>query len=313
MSDDSSQSGSNRGRRVLRAVRRRLKRVEIETHLIRADLAQFEAVQETGLAEATRLRARTSTERNPSSTPYELRSFHRLAASEFPTAPAPSQVVRVDLRPKRQQATKRGASDVDFSAIPTRIDTESVPRKRGIARWVSPAWFTSVVVHFALLLACGSLTYAILIDDTPPRSITLDLGSDSTVAMSETAITEVVEKVEADSPDLATGDGPMNLADVAIADPLPLTTDATVEPIQGLRRTQCTADRNGHADGWPRHRRQAGPRDNRLRRRQPRGRRWRSWSRRQSRADARKRIPPISSAPRLSAIALCSSSTTPAA
>ena len=54
MSDDSSHSELGRGRRVIEAVRRRLQRVEIETHLIRADLAQFEAVQEAGIAEALR-------------------------------------------------------------------------------------------------------------------------------------------------------------------------------------------------------------------------------------------------------------------
>jgi von Willebrand factor type A domain len=85
-----------------------------------------------------------------------------------------------------------------------------------------------------VLLACGSLTYAIFVDESPPRSITLDRSNDAAAALNDAAVTTVSDPVEADSPEIATGDGPMNFADVAIAEPLALTTDETAEPVQGM-------------------------------------------------------------------------------
>jgi von Willebrand factor type A domain len=236
---------------VLRAVRRRLKRVEIETHLIRADLAQFEAVHETDLAQALRdeLEGNSPTiinDRLPFNAPLtEAPSAAAFPVSKATAGPAPSKVVRVDLSPKRQPAANRSEPAADFSAIPTQIDSEIERTKVGIARWVSPAWLLSVAVHFVMLLVCGSLTYAILVDDRPPTSITLDLSNDANMVTSDPAVTEVADVIEVDSPDLATGDGPMNFADIAIAEPLPFTTDATLEPTQGMGELKALPSETG--------------------------------------------------------------------
>jgi hypothetical protein len=223
MSDDLSQSGSNRGLRVLEAVRRRLKRVEIETHRIRADLAHLEAGHELGIAQELEEELDGDTIGVPPVASSD--------AVESGDDAGPREVVRVDLVPKVQRPAAAKTSAVDYTGIPTRIGggENSAPPVRGMSRWVSPAWLLSVAVHVALLLACGSLTYAIFIDESPPRSITLDLSNDAVAAMNDAAVTTVAEPVEADSPEIATGDGPMNLADVAIAEPLALTTDETAE------------------------------------------------------------------------------------
>jgi hypothetical protein len=258
MSYDSPQSEPNRGRHVLEAVRRRLKRVEIETHLIRADLAQFEVVHETGLAEALC----DELDREPPTTVSEELLLGVPLLTEAPIQPAPldakdlggaeqtnperSGVVRVELAPKRLRAVNRGEAAVDFSAIPTRLDgIKRADKRTGAGRWVSPAWLLSVAVHFVLMLVCGSLTYAIMIDAAPPTAITLDLSDEAVTAVREAAVTEVAEVAEVDSPDLATGDGPVNLADVAIAEPLPMTTNASVAPVQGMGELNAAPTESG--------------------------------------------------------------------
>jgi hypothetical protein len=247
MSDKSSHTESSRGRRVIEAVRRRLQRVEIETHLIRADLAQFEAVHEAGVAEALRGELDLDQIETPTGGPDNAPSFESAAAIGQPSTSLPRSeraagvtrppVVHVDLSPRRQKAGQEDAASADFSAIPLRIggDAESAPRKSLVARWASSAWLVSVLMHFALLAVGGSLTYAILVDESPPHAMTLDLSADATATASETAPPELVDVAESDSPEVATGDGAMNLADLPVADPLPFTSDnSNPESVAGL-------------------------------------------------------------------------------
>src|SRR5262249_6938382 len=125
--------------------------------------------------------------------------------------------------------------EVDYSSIPRLLEGAGAGRsKSGVGRWASSAWLASVLVHFVLLAVCGSLTYAILIDESPPHSMTLDLSADSELPSVEASPSDAVEIAESDVPEDATGDGSMNLADVAVADPLPFTADATAEPAPGL-------------------------------------------------------------------------------
>jgi hypothetical protein len=91
-----------------------------------------------------------------------------------------------------------------------------------------------VLVHFALLAVGGSLTYPILADESPPHSMTLDLSADAAATASEAASPELVDVAESDSAEVATGDGPMNLADLPVADPLPFAADANTESVAGL-------------------------------------------------------------------------------
>jgi hypothetical protein len=181
MSDDSSHSESSRGRRVIEAVRRRLQRAEIETHLIRADLAQFEAVHEAGIAETLRGGLADEDSETPTGELSEAAPAESVATaeplnissarSELRSNAAPSPVVRVDLSPRRQRVVKEEAAAADFSAIPLRIggEGEQSHRKSLVARWASSAWLVSVLVHFALLAVGGSLTYAILVDEPNDR------------------------------------------------------------------------------------------------------------------------------------------------
>lgn len=246
MSDDYSPPELGRGRRVIDAVRRRPQRVEIETHLIRADLAQFEAVHEVGIAEALRGGLAVDDLEGPADEPGEAAPVEPAATieplndlpvrSESRLKGAPSPVVRVDLSPRRQRVGKEDATAAEFSAIPLRIggNAEQAGRKSLVARWASSAWLVSVLVHFALLAACGSLTYAILVDESPPHSMTLDLSADAATTVSDAAPPELVDVAESDSAEVATGDGPMNLADWPAADPLPFTSDANAAPVAGL-------------------------------------------------------------------------------
>jgi von Willebrand factor type A domain len=238
MSDDSPDSGFDRGRSVLRAVRRRLKWVEIETHLIRADLAQFEAVHEAGIAEVLR----DELDRDAPPVAADLP-----APDQAGPAAAPTKVIRVDLSPRRQKAPPADNPELDYSAIPLRVDgnAEHLGQRSFFMRWAPSAWLASVFVHFGLLAVCGSLTYAIFVDETPPSSITVDLATDADHVINEAAPPEVVELAEADSPELATGDGPMNLADVPIAEPLPFTADANAAPVEGVGELNLAPTNSG--------------------------------------------------------------------
>jgi hypothetical protein len=242
MSEDSTHSEFGRGRRVIETVRRRLQRVEIETHLIRADLAQFEAAHESGIAQALQGKIddsppvselQVAAPAEPAAVTEAPLHSRQQEKSEF--RPAQAAVVRVDLSPKRERTAKPELADLDDSPIPPLLKGAGEAwSKSGVGRWASSAWLVSVLVHFILLAVCGSLTYAILVDESPPHSMTLDLSADSELPSVEASPSDAVEIAESDAPEAATGDGPMNLADVAIADPLPFTADATAEPVQGL-------------------------------------------------------------------------------
>jgi hypothetical protein len=99
MSDDSLQSEPNRGLRVLEAVRRRLKRVEIETHLIRADLAHLEAGHELEIAEEL--------ESELGGDAVDVLLIAPSGATESEPAAVTGEVVRVDLLPKVQRGRRR--------------------------------------------------------------------------------------------------------------------------------------------------------------------------------------------------------------
>jgi hypothetical protein len=140
MSDDSSHSESSRGRRVIEAVRRRLQRVEIETHLIRADLAQFEPGQEAGIAEALRGELGLEDIEAPTgdldmAAPVESAATTGSSVvlptrSKLATDAAPSLVDRVDLSPRRRRVVNEDAAAADLSAIPLRIGGEGEQTQR---------------------------------------------------------------------------------------------------------------------------------------------------------------------------------------
>jgi von Willebrand factor type A domain len=156
-----------RRERALRATRRRLARLEIETHWIKAELARLESENESALA-------------------VEL--THELGLEG---AAAPRPIEREAAAPR----TRSSAARVDFSAgrhariherreiVPQGVAVECAtasasarqPAIRKMIRTVgkrrkksSPAWLASVGVHLAVLLLLAPMSYVMMTNEPMP-------------------------------------------------------------------------------------------------------------------------------------------------
>lgn len=146
-------SRSWRRERALRETRQRLRRLEIETHRIKAELARLESENETDiadeLADELRLDGVWSTDSAPGG--MVPRPVHR------PT-------VRVDHAPLQRVDHKRGALPPYVAANGARAEVAGKRRNKK----PSPAWLLSLGVHALLLLLLAPLSFVILTSDETP-------------------------------------------------------------------------------------------------------------------------------------------------
>jgi hypothetical protein len=175
-------SSSTKRREVaIQTARRRIQRLEIETHRIKADLARLEAANEDDIADELVHGFRQDT---------RLVVDGRVARSEHPAngmagtrgpRSAAMRGVSFDTASTDGSSgnhTRRGAQRVDLSGRPrqakksTPTPTPAIQIAAGAAkigtrrpasrRWLKPAWTMSLGVHVALLLVGGLATYATL-------------------------------------------------------------------------------------------------------------------------------------------------------
>lgn len=228
MIDDAvSSSGTSRWLRrdrLLHDTRQRLKRLEIETHRIKAELARLESENETDIADELT---------------HELR-LDGVAASE--TAPRaeltrrlPTQALRVDFSPQRRVDTEHLTAPRIAAAEAT--SSNGVPRDRKATakrrKKFSPAWTLSLGLHAAVLALLAPMTYVMLTNDEMPLFASMfDLESPDLDEPGATPI-ELVSFEEFEMPDDAV-DEAAGLAESVTEEFAPVKSDLSGETAANL-------------------------------------------------------------------------------
>jgi von Willebrand factor type A domain len=167
-------SSSRRKEAALRMARRRLRRLEIETHRIKAELARLEAANEDDIADELvhefRVDARLAvdgqaigharlTDRRP----------HRVRTT---SAASPTSIELRELSHPAQPVTRRedhagprpatSAAPAPAIQLSTGSAAKTAARGRSSRGWLKPAWTLSLGFHVLLLLVGGLATFATL-------------------------------------------------------------------------------------------------------------------------------------------------------
>jgi len=190
MNDDVPTSRSRRRERAIAATRERLRRVEIETHRIKAELARLESENETDLADELADELRLEGVSTADSAPG--------ACLLRPTQP-PTR--RDDLGPRQPVEPRRAATPQIIVANgatagghPAAIRAAAQRRKK-----VSPAWLLSLGAHLVILLLLAPLTYVILTNDQTPLFASM---FDPAVAQLDEPGTAPIELVSYEEPQM---------------------------------------------------------------------------------------------------------------
>jgi hypothetical protein len=156
-----------RREQAIEAVRRHLRRVEIETHRIKAHLARLEADYEDDVADqlSSRLRRRVRAASGRQTRDAEPdRAVAAPAVLRFAAA-SPAE----HSRQRRRRTCAPAPADAGQAALPLVADTASEPSRRNGSRYrktVSPLML-SLAVHTAALLLCITFTFATLVQPGP--------------------------------------------------------------------------------------------------------------------------------------------------
>ena len=163
MSDDialsSRPSRSWRRERVLRATRQRLKRLEIEAHRIKAELAQLESENESDIADE--LTQELQLEGAATSASVADQSFETRrppSARHFDVSTARPVRPAVALAPTIAVPSKAASNG--------RAAYSRLTRRR--RKKLSNAWLASLGIHGLVLLLLAPMTYVILTNEHPP-------------------------------------------------------------------------------------------------------------------------------------------------
>lgn len=161
MSDDAGSSSqpsrSWRRERALRVTRQRLKRLEIETHRIKAELARLESENETDIADELT---------------HELRLDKRPVVGDAQARVTFASASR-DVLPRRRQVPQQPFAPLRAASANGKSNdgplSPSLPRPPAQRRRkTSPAWLLSLGAHLAVLLLLAPLTYVVLTNDETP-------------------------------------------------------------------------------------------------------------------------------------------------
>lgn len=220
------QSTSRRREAAIRTARRRIQRLEIETHRIKAELARLEADNENDLADELThdLRVGDATAAGKLTTEsrrlaVDRPNFHRGSTTGVAVSTrnrALSGVRGIDpATHPRQPAVNRTSPTIVVTASGTTGDRGRPgrdSRRKGRA-WLTPAWTLSLGLHIAVLLVGGLATYATLAENNlfllaSPHDFadeTIDEFSEIEV---ETVVADELEPAEtfADNPQFEIGE-----------------------------------------------------------------------------------------------------------
>ena len=161
MIDDASRTRSNWRERALAATRRRLKRLEIETHRIKAELARLESANETDIADELSHELREDG--------VEVAAFRVAESSDRTMRPRPNST-RLEpspLHPAVRQSAPAPTIDTTDHAS-TNGAAAKDPRRVLRRRAISPAWWLSLGLHAAVIAILAPMTYVILTNDEMP-------------------------------------------------------------------------------------------------------------------------------------------------
>lgn len=159
--DPSSPSRSWRRERALRATRQRLKRLEIETHRIKAELARLESENETDLANELTQELRVELHATEESVVLWPTVNGRKRAKSPGVAPLPGH------NGEKSPAKHPRINAAESSATP---GFKALTARRGGRRRKksSSAWLASLCVHGLILLLLAPMTFVMLTNDRPP-------------------------------------------------------------------------------------------------------------------------------------------------
>ncbi len=249
MIDDVSTSGSRWRERAIAATRERLKRLEIEAHRIKAELARLEFENEHEIADElsdelgrngmevawpAAIVARPQCDIAPR--PNEFGSIQRPAANK----PVSAAIVRPEVViPSKEIGSKIGEPS------------------RKIRRKTSSAWILSMAAHAAVLALLAPMTFALFAHDEMPLLARFSALDSPFIEEPVATPIELVSFEEFELPgDVASEVA--SLAESAIEEPVPVGLRADCNP----GPTAPIADRCRNLDGreWPKPRQRAGRR-----------------------------------------------------
>jgi hypothetical protein len=184
-------SRSWRRERSLRATRQRLKRLEIETHRIKAELARLESENETELADELAQELKFEGAATNASDVEWSKTTRRWATTprgDVPLArPARQAVPVAHLIAVPPKAASNGR------AACSRLTR---PRRKKLSR----AWLASIGIHALVLLLLAPMTYVILTNEHPPLFASMFAAEPADLDDLGTAPIELVSFEEAEMP-----------------------------------------------------------------------------------------------------------------
>ncbi len=213
---------------MLRDTRQRLKRLEIETHRIKAELARLESENEHEIADELTHELRLDGVAIADS------ALHDVLPRRLPVN-ARAQAPRVDLSPQRRV-------DKEHSTAP-RIAAAEAPSSNGVPRdrkatakrrkRLSPAWTLSLGLHAAVLALLAPMTYVILTNDEMPLFASMFALESPDLDEPGAAPIELVSFEEFEMPDEAVDDA-AGLAESVTEEFAPVESDLSGETAANL-------------------------------------------------------------------------------
>jgi hypothetical protein len=219
-----STSPALRRERALADARRRLRRLEIETHRIKAELARLEAENEDDIADelADQLAIDAEVEAD-AVLAARRRSETRPAAVALVTFQGPRTDRRRDVR--TLPAAKSEIESLSTRGAPTALRTRPPRRARRSNR---PALW-SLALHTAILLLCLPWSFAVITNDNMPVLVSSpDLVAEPIVDVEFEPI-ELVTYVDEAPPDVSFDDTPEDLSDQLTDDLFPLDDQSAAD------------------------------------------------------------------------------------
>jgi von Willebrand factor type A domain len=199
--DRSRKDRSWRRERALRRTRERLKRLEIETHRIKAELARLEADNETEIADelTDELRRSGSGVAEPEVQPFATRSSQTAPIrSERPMGAQPNGAGQ-SILPQRAAAPDLTVGERRIVNGRPAVRVAAQRRKKS-----SPALVASLGVHLVALLVLAPMTYVILTNEQTPLFASMFAAEDPNIAQNGMAPIELVSFEDFAAPETAT-------------------------------------------------------------------------------------------------------------
>jgi hypothetical protein len=228
-----------RREQAIEATRRRLRRLEIEAHRIKAELARLEAEYEDDVADwlSRKLRRRTSLP-----TQQRVDGAHSDGPREAVDGTVRPGVVRFErspatevIDPRDKANTRTVASDRTRSAPPVVVadsdDVASRARSAAAYRKNASPLLLSLAVHALALILCLTLTFATLVQqNTPLLASPTDLDDETANEFSEVEI-EPTKFEDTELQNVIAEDTDFNVADNLLREFEPMELGAGVQPL----------------------------------------------------------------------------------